>query len=78
MVGRISVTTGQNEYRRISDVLSGDHKLAEDMKESRTEMFSFMSCAFFVAGENETFYTDSGNTVSVTGTSRRKFGAFKK
>ena len=47
MVGRISVTTGQNEYRRISDVLSGDHKLAEDMKESRTEMFSFMSCAFF-------------------------------
>ena len=33
---------------------------------------------FFVAGENETFYTDSGNTVSVTGTSRRKFGAFKK
>ena len=32
MVGRISVTTGQNEYRRISDVLSGDHKLAEDMK----------------------------------------------
>lgn len=47
MVGRISVTTGQNEYRRISDVLSGDHKLAEDMKESRTEMFSFMSCVFF-------------------------------
>ena len=63
MVGRISVTTGQNEYRRISDVLSGDHKLAEDMKdlgqvpgydkfaedkkESSEEMFSFTSCAFF-------------------------------
>ena len=79
MVGRISVTTGQNEYRRISDVLSGDHKLAEDMKESRTEMFSFMSCAFFLLPERmRRFYTDSGNTVSVTGTSRRKFGAFKK
>ena len=47
MVGRISVTTGQNEYRRISDVLSGDDKFAEDKNESSEEMFSFTSCAFF-------------------------------
>lgn len=47
-------------------------------RKAEQKCFPLCLVHFFVAGENETFYTDSGNTVSVTGTSRRKFGAFKK
>ena len=47
MVGRISGTTGQFEYKVDSGREPGRNRFAEDKKKSRTEMFSFMSCAFF-------------------------------
>ena len=47
MVGRISGTTGQFEYKVDSGRGPGRNRFAEDKKKSTDEMFFFKSCAFF-------------------------------
>jgi hypothetical protein len=47
MVGRISGTTGQFEYKVDSGREPGRNRFAEDKKKSTDEMFFFKSCAFF-------------------------------
>ena len=47
MVGGTFGITGQKQYRNGLGQFPGYDKFAEDKKESREEMFSFTSCAFF-------------------------------
>ena len=47
MVGGTFCITGQKQYRNGLGQFPEYDKFAEDKKESREEMFSFTSCAFF-------------------------------
>lgn len=47
MVGGTFDITGQKQYRNDLGQFPGYDKFAEDKKESREELFSFTSCAFF-------------------------------
>ena len=47
MVGGTFGITGQKQYRNDLGQFPGYDKVAEDKKESREELFSFTSCAFF-------------------------------
>ena len=47
MVGGIFGIPGQKQYRNDLGQVPGYDKFAEDKKESREELFSFTSCAFF-------------------------------
>ena len=75
MVGRISGTTGQFEYKVDSGREPGRNRFAEDKKKSTDEMFFFKSCAFFVGLNDPAIDSDHRDPDAVPVYSWRKFGS---